>query len=63
MKIIVKNCNDCPFCNEDNEYGKSCNYPCNKVEEKDMPIYDDKETLPINCPLRNGDTIITIKTL
>ena len=61
MIAYVTNCNDCPFCNNDNEYGKDCNYPNNEVEEYQMTPYMEK-WLPEKCPLRNGDIIITIKT-
>lgn len=59
MKITVKNCNNCPFCNNDNEYGYSCNYPESEVEEFEMSGYDS-ELLPEKCPLKKGDVLVTL---
>lgn len=65
MKSIrVNNCHDCPLCNNDNEYGLSCNAPTNLTVEQTaemdfiMPDYEDKETVPNWCPLLTGGVII-----
>jgi hypothetical protein len=57
MKIEVKNCSECPFVNNDNEYGKDqCNLnkdiitigfvelPSDKVHE-DCPLLKEKEII------------------
>ena len=53
MKIKVKNCQECPFCNRDNEYGAD---RCNLWEEIFVPDFDElpKKTIHEKCPLRNG---------
>ena len=51
MKIIVKNCQDCPFCNDDNEYGKDkCNLETEIILNywKEMP----KDKVHEKCPLQ-----------
>lgn len=57
MTIKVKNCHDCPFCNSDNEYGNSCNFPGSEVEEHEMPSYNENN-LPVKCPLQFNGTIL-----
>lgn len=59
----VTNCYDCPFQNNDNEQGYSCNYPMNDVYPEDMTPYEkqNEPNIPEKCPLRNGDILITIK--
>jgi hypothetical protein len=59
MKVIVKNCHDCPFCNNDNEYGYSCNHPAEgvDVDEHEMTQYGETK-LPAKCPLINGEVIV-----
>jgi len=59
MTIKVTNCHDCPFLNNDNEYGSSCNYPGNVVEDEEITRYNETD-LPIKCPLRNGDVLVTL---
>ena len=57
MEILVKSCQACPFCNNDNEYGNdSCN--AKEIKTKDFEqlpsdkVHDD-------CPLKGNE--ITIK--
>jgi len=57
MLILVKNCNDCPFCNNDNEYGYSCNFPGSQVEDFEMTGYNEKE-MPVKCPLLSGTATV-----
>lgn len=57
MKITVNNCHDCPFCNNDNEYGTSCNFPNNDVDENEMPSYK-QNWLPSKCPLKFSGTVL-----
>ena len=50
MKIIVKNCQECPFCNNDNEYGKdSCNLNT-KITLKNWEELPDN-SIHEECPL------------
>lgn len=58
MIIEIENCHGCPFCNNDNEFGLSCNMADGKIEDNEMPNYDSTD-LPAKCPLRNND--ITVK--
>lgn len=61
MKLYITNCNDCPLCNNDNEYGFSCNYPGSLVEEYEMNSYDSTIP-PEKCPLiKDNITIELIK--
>lgn len=67
MKTIkVKNCHDCPFQNNDNESGTMCNLVeetdinSYSIEEKDMPNYNDFETVPDKCPLKEDDYNISL---
>jgi hypothetical protein len=55
MKIVVENCHECPFCNNDNEYGRD---RCNLNSEiillygwEELP--DDK--VHEKCPLLKSD--------
>lgn len=54
MNVEVNSCSDCPLCNNDMEKGISCNYPGNKVEDYQMPPYNE-EWIPANCPLIQAD--------
>jgi hypothetical protein len=67
-RFIVKSCQDCPFCNNDNEYGKdSCNHPFNfdnAVREGypynsfgEMP----KDKVHENCPLKKEPITVSLK--
>jgi hypothetical protein len=59
MDIKVTNCNNCPFCNIDNEYGYSCNFPENEVEEDKMTDINEKLP-PEKCPLKNNITVVEL---
>lgn len=59
MNINVTNCNDCPFCNNYNEYGYSCNLPESEVTKYEMTDYDSK-TPPDKCPLKKGIAIVKL---
>jgi hypothetical protein len=59
MNINVTNCNDCTFCNNDNEYGYSCNFPENEVEENEMTGYNSK-TPPDKCPLKKCIAVVEL---
>ena len=50
MKIIVKNCQECPFCNNDNEYGKDA---CNINLEIGAKVWTElpKDSVHELCPL------------
>jgi len=61
MTIKVTSCHDCPLCNHDNEYGDSCNYPNNEVEEEDMPNPWDN-CVPTKCPLLKENITIELQT-
>jgi hypothetical protein len=59
MNINVTNCNDCPFCNRDNEYGYSCNFPENEVEDYEMAGYDS-QIPPEKCPLKKCIAVVEL---
>lgn len=63
MKITVTNCHDCPFQNNDQEDGFSCRHPQSDVEDYQMTPYEKENEphIPDECPLRSGDTLVTIK--
>lgn len=54
----IKNCLECPFCNNDSEYGYSCNIA--NIGEYDMPSYKDK-WVPKECPLLKEEIIVKLK--
>lgn len=65
MKIIVTNCDNCPFCAMDGEMGPYCNHTYDDIER----VFD-KETRnfkePIiqdNCPLRKEEIIVSLGSL
>jgi hypothetical protein len=49
MKITVTNCHECPFCNNDDEWGWSCKVPLSEVEDWQT----SGDSIPENCPLQN----------
>lgn len=50
IKIIkIENCHNCPFCNNDNEYGYSCNL--NGLDYNEMTQYRDT-SIPDKCELK-----------
>jgi len=60
QEIIVDNCHDCPFANNDNEYGKDqCNLNtdivCNGSDE--LPHYKVHK----DCPLKNNSFTIKLQ--
>lgn len=66
MDIIIKNCEECPFANNDNEYGlDDCNLA--RIIGKDIQIKGWFEQLPRNkrheeCPM-DHKTIYELKFL
>lgn len=61
MELEIKNCMDCPFSNNDNEYGRDC---CNLALKlgKDIKL-DNWEELPKNeihkdCPINKEINIV-----
>lgn len=56
--INITNCWECPFCNNDNEYGRdNCNL------SNDVYIMTDQlpeDTIHENCPLRTKSVIVNI---
>lgn len=61
MEIEVINCHDCPLCNEDNEYGYSCNFPNSEVENSEMTKYGST-VIPDKCPLKTKYLKVVYKT-
>jgi len=59
MNINVSSCRDCPFCNNDNEYGSSCNFPENEVEDYEMTPYGLKNP-PEKCPLNKSIAVVEL---
>ena len=65
MKAIetqVKNCRECPFANNDNEYGFDM---CNAPDVKPILSTDEWEELPEtgvhkNCPLKENVIIVKL---
>ena len=56
----VSSCKDCPFCNNDNEFGRDqCNLNTFILSAKwsELPFNDVHEL----CPLREKNVLITIK--
>jgi hypothetical protein len=63
MKIVVKNCHECPFCNDDSEYGKDrCNLYSNTSVNLETWNQLPKDKVHENCSLLKEDCIITITT-
>ncbi len=58
MIIEITSCNDCPFCNNDNEYGSSCNLPGNNVEDFEMCGYN-QSFIPDKCQLNNQTIVVS----
>jgi hypothetical protein len=60
--IIVNNCQECPFCNNDNEYGYDC---CNLDQNIHTKAFDQmpKEHVHEKCPLKQKEYIIKTKKL
>ena len=68
MKIEIENCQDCPFCNNDNEFGyESCNLALHlgfrkyieQIGYNQMPA----DKVHKDCPIRDLNEIeLTIKT-
>jgi hypothetical protein len=66
-EFIVNTCHDCPFCNNDNEYGRdSCNHPFNfgEANREGFPYNQwgemPKNKVHENCPLKKNDIKISI---
>jgi hypothetical protein len=61
-EIQVKNCRECPFANNDNEYGyDNCNAPNNELEllgYEQLPEQGVHE----RCPLKKSDLIVKLTT-
>ena len=58
-EITITNCNNCPFCNNDNESGYSCNFPFSEALASEMTDYD-KDIAPEKCPLRVASFTISL---
>lgn len=58
-ELEVLNCNNCPFLNNDYEFGSACNFPGSKVENHDIP-WHDAHTVAEKCPLKEVESL-TIK--
>lgn len=65
MKIIVTNCDNCPFCAMDGEMGPYCNRTYDDIERVfDKETHSFKESvLPNNCPLRKGEITVNLGSL
>lgn len=59
VKYTVKNCHNCPLCNNDNEHGTTCNHPRSDLEQYELTEYGS-QILPVKCPLKNE--MLTLKT-
>ncbi len=64
MTLEIKSCYDCPFCNNDNEFGSD---RCNLASKlgKDINLLGNWEQLPQNnihedCPLKNRELLIKL---
>lgn len=56
--ILINNCHECPFCNNDNEYGKdSCNLHGNIYSKNLESMPEDK--VHSECPLLLADYTIS----
>jgi hypothetical protein len=61
MKITVTNCQQCPFCNNDCEYGKdSCNLDTEIMAEEFYLLPDDK--VHDQCPLLKESYEIVVES-
>lgn len=54
MIIVVRKCNDCPFCNT-MEDGKM---QCNVSMPSKRPIFDGGKETPSFCPLKREQAIV-----
>ncbi len=58
--LIVSNCHECPFVNNDNEYGKdNCNLDNNIFAKNRMELPSDK--VHDDCPLKKGEYVVSLK--
>ena len=63
MILEIKNCSECPFCNQDNEYGRdSCNLSILIGKNIFMNTFEElpKDKRHIDCPM---DGTIDIKLI
>lgn len=60
MTVFVNSCYKCPMCNNDNEYGLSCNCPLTEVKDRDMPK-GGQHFIPYSCPLKKAAVWIELK--
>jgi len=63
MELNVSNCNNCLFCNYDNEFGRDCKLsefinPDDIISDDSIPDYHDDISVPSKCPLLNTDIYI-----
>lgn len=60
MKIEITNCQDCPFCNNDNEFGKD---QCNLNDEIFGYFYEElpSDRVHEDCPLLHNDYEVKLK--
>ncbi len=57
MTIEVTSCDMCPFIKMDAGEVDYCGYPNSKVEDREMPNYNE-EYIPLKCPLISHSTLI-----
>ena len=59
MVITVSNCQQCPFCNDDNEFGRD---QCNLNTNIKAGIYYDlpADKVHLDCPLLKNSYTITL---
>ncbi len=60
MEYIVLGCYNCPFKNEDDKYGTSCNHPNEEANGEDIG-YIKKGEHPNFCPLLIEPIIVKAK--
>lgn len=61
MEKEVTNCQECPFCNSDNEYGRDqCNLNTDIFTGKFM-VELPSDTVHEKCPLRNEQLTVKLK--
>ena len=66
INFFVTTCHNCPFANNDNEYGRDkCNHPFNfgKVEAPEYVQYWElpKDKVHKNCPLKDESINVILK--
>jgi hypothetical protein len=60
-EVIVQGCGDCPFFQDDSDYGSRCNHPCNGMigfKYVSFGYHSGYYLTPESCPLKRTDVMV-----